>query len=189
MTGGVSNRKDAVRNRARIVDSARQAFAQYGADVPVSTIARIAGLGTATLYRHFPSREELLAAMFGEQIRHRIAILDDAVSDADPWRGFIRSLEAVVMLEIETPGIAQAIADRRSSIPVYEQFRARAMSDLGIIAQRLRDEGIVRKDFGPDDLVFIVVAIGAVSLAAREGTALRQARRLIEHLTHGVRIR
>ena len=117
--------------------------------------------------------------MFGEQIRHRIAILDDAVSDTDPWRGFIRSLEAVVMLEIESPGIAQAIADRRSSIPVYEHFRTRAMSDLGILAQRLRDEEIVRKDFGPDDIVLILVALGAVSVAARKGTALPQARRLI----------
>jgi AcrR family transcriptional regulator len=157
--------------------------------VAISTIARIAGVGTATLYRHFPTREDLLAAMFGEQIRHRIAILDAAVSDADPRRGFIRSLEAVVLLEIESPGIAQAIADRRSSIPVYEQFRTRAMRDLGILAQRLRDEDIVRKDFGPDDIVLMLVALGAVSVAAHTGTALPQARRLIKHLTEGVLIR
>ncbi|MGO2113023.1 MAG: hypothetical protein ACTH31_15570 [Pseudoclavibacter sp.] len=127
--------------------------------------------------------------MFGEQIRHRIAILDDAVSDADPWRGFIRSLEAVVMLEIESPGVAQAIADRRSSIPVYEQFRTRAMSALGILARRLREDGTVRADFGPEDIVLILVALGAVSGAGRKETALPQARRLITHLTDGVRIR
>lgn len=187
MTGG-SHRKDAVRNRARIVDAARLAFSQHGADVPVSTIARVAGLGTATLYRHFPSREDLLAAMFGEQIRQRIAILDDAVSDADPWRGFVRALEAVVMLEIDSPGVAQAIADRRSSIPIYEQFRTRAMSNLGILAQRLREDGAVRTDFGADDIVLILVALGAVSVAARGGSALTQARRLITHLTDGVRV-
>ena len=186
---GRSNRKDATRNQTGILDAARQAIAEHGADVPVSTIARIAGLGTATLYRHFPTREDLLAATFGEQIRHRIAILDDAVSDADPWRGFIRSLEAVVMLEIESPGLAQAIADRRSSIPIYEQFRTRAMADLGTLARRLREDGTVRPDFGPDDIVLILVALGAVSIAAREGTALPQARRLISHLTDGVRIR
>lgn len=184
-----SPRKDVVRNRSRIIEGARQAYAQHGAGVPLSAIARIAGLGTATLYRHFPSREELLAAMYGEQIRRRIAVLDEAVLDEDPWRGFVRSLEEVVLLEIETPGITQAIADHRSSIAVYEHFRARALADLGILAQRLRDEEIVRPDVGQEDMLLILVALGAVTVSAREGASRHHARRLIELLTSGLRLR
>ena len=186
---GASNRKDAIRNRARILDAARRPFAEHGIHVPVATIARTAGVGAATLYRHFPSRAELLTAMFGEQIRHRIAVLEDAVGDADPWRGFVRALEAVVLLEIDSPGIAQAIAEHRSSIPVYEEFRARAMAGLSDLAARLRQAGTVREDFGPDDIMLILVALGAVTSAARTDTALGSAQRLIEHLADGIRIR
>lgn len=185
----ISHRKDALRNRSRIIESAREAFAQHGPRVPFSTIARIAGLGTATLYRHFPSREELLAAMYGEQIHRRIAVLDQAVLDEDPWRGFVRSLEEVVLLELETPGITQAIADHRDSVPWYEQFRARALADLEILAQRLRDREIVRPDFGQEDVLLILVALGAVTVSAREGTSLHHARRLIDLLTSGLRLR
>lgn len=185
---GMSTRKDAVRNRARILDAARRAVVEHGGDVPITTIARIAGVGTATLYRHFPSRDDLLTAMFGEQVRQRIAILGDAVSDTDPWRGLIRSLEAVVMLELETPGIAQAIAERRSSISVYEEFRAQALASLDELARRLRQAGTVREDFGAEDIMLILVALGAVTVAARDGAALRRARRLIVLFTDGVRI-
>ena len=179
-------RKDVARNRARIIDAARIAFRQHGVSAPVATIARIAGVGTATLYRHFPSRDDLLMAMFGDQARHRTSVLDDAVADPDPWRGFVRSLETVVEVEIENPGLSEAIVSQRHAVPLYEELRVHAMAVLDALAARLRDGGIVDEEFRVADILLILAALKGVTDAAGEN-ALPQARRLIHHLAQGIR--
>lgn len=179
-------RCDAVRNRARILEVARDVFGERGVDVPTAAIARAAGVGAATLYRHFPTREILLTSVFGEQIEHCIAILDDAVDDPDPWRGFTRSLEAVVAIEVTTPGLTRAITSQRESLAVYDDFRSRAIDGLSVLIERLHDSRQVRDDFGVDDILTVVVALRAVAASDRGIAALR-ASRFIDLITHGIR--
>ncbi|WP_166979330.1 TetR/AcrR family transcriptional regulator [Paramicrobacterium fandaimingii] len=179
-------RKDAAQNRVRIIDAARVAFREYGPAAPVTTIARIAGVGTATLYRHFPSRDDLLTAMLGDQARHRIAVLDDAVADADPWRGFVTALETVVQLEIENPGLSDAIRAQSHTIPVYEELQLKAVRNLTTLVARLRNAGIVRPEFEVADVLLILAALNGIT-SADPRHALSRTRTFIDHLAHGIK--
>ncbi|HEX3591944.1 MAG TPA: helix-turn-helix domain-containing protein [Pseudonocardiaceae bacterium] len=78
-------RTDAVHNRVHILDVARQSFAEDGLDLPVREIARRAGIGVATVYRHFPARPDLVAAVLDERVRACTAEMREALADPDPW--------------------------------------------------------------------------------------------------------
>src|SRR5690242_18254064 len=92
-TGGEGLRADAARNRSQIVEAARDLFRTRGIDVPLSTVARRAGVGVATLFRRFPTREALVNEVFAEQIVRCEAVLEEAVAEPDPWCGFRRLVE------------------------------------------------------------------------------------------------
>jgi AcrR family transcriptional regulator len=86
-------RTDARHNRDRILAAARVAFETRGIDVPMAAIARRAGVGVATLYRRFPTRDALVTEVFEEQFRACAGLVDDALADDDPWRGFAELAE------------------------------------------------------------------------------------------------
>src|SRR6266404_3633713 len=81
-------RADAARNRAAIVAVARDVFAEQGLEAPLETIAARAGVGIATLYRRFPSREKLVAAALTEKVAAYAEVAEQALTVADPWVGF-----------------------------------------------------------------------------------------------------
>src|SRR4051794_13301478 len=81
-------RVDAVRNRERIVEVARELFAERGLDVPMAAIARRSGVGVATLYRRFPTKEALLTEVFADEFIACLSIVDKVLEDPDPWHGF-----------------------------------------------------------------------------------------------------
>src|SRR5699024_11493271 len=88
-SNGPSLRSDARRNRQRILCAARESFAERGLDAPVSAIARRAGVGIATSYRRFPTRDAIVAEVFADQFHRCDAALDEALHATDPWRGLI----------------------------------------------------------------------------------------------------
>jgi len=81
-------RADAARNRAVIVAVARDVFAEQGLEAPLEAIAARAGVGIATLYRRFPTREKLVAAALTEKVTAYAEAAEQALADADPWAGF-----------------------------------------------------------------------------------------------------
>ena len=86
-----ARRVDAQRNRERLVGAARDLFAAGGVEVSVREIARHAGVGVGTLYRHFPLREELVDAVLEDAFEELVAIAETALADTDSWSGFTRS--------------------------------------------------------------------------------------------------
>ena len=81
-------RSDALDNRERILDAPRAAFVAEGLNVPVREIARRAGVGPVTLYRHFPTKQLLATAAFTDQLYACRAIVDEGLADPDPWHSF-----------------------------------------------------------------------------------------------------
>jgi AcrR family transcriptional regulator len=81
-------RSDALDNRDRILDAARAVFAAEGLNVPMREIARRAGVGPATLYRRFPTKEMLVTEAVTEQMYACHVIVDEGLADPDPWHGF-----------------------------------------------------------------------------------------------------
>jgi AcrR family transcriptional regulator len=86
-------RADAVRNRAKVLDAARAAFAEHGAEAQMEDVARRAGVGIGTVYRHFPTKHALAAALVEEKFDRVIAHARELLDEPDPWRAIERSFE------------------------------------------------------------------------------------------------
>jgi AcrR family transcriptional regulator len=174
-------RVDARHNRERILEAAREAFAQQGIEVPMSAVARRAGVGVATLYRHFPHRAELVTAAFTEQLAQCVAALDDALQDPDPWRGLSLLLEKVCAMQAADRGFAGAFVARFPDALDYDDERARAGEGLARLVQRAKDAGRLREDFDPSDIALVLLANS--SLAAQpQHVAGAASRRLLSFL-------
>src|ERR1700742_905052 len=80
-------RKDAARNRARILEAARDLFQQRGLSASLNEIAHHAGVGVGAVYRHFPNKDELVEGLFEQRVAEIVARMEPALEDPDPWHG------------------------------------------------------------------------------------------------------
>jgi AcrR family transcriptional regulator len=151
-------RADAARNRAAIIEAARAVFAEQGLDAPLDEIAKRAGTGNATLYRRFPTRSDLVAAVFAERMAAHVDIVETALDDVDPWDGFASYIRAVAAMQAEDRGIADLVTMDLSSAPGIEQLRARAYDGLVQLIGRAHDAGVLRADFTDQDVVLLLMA-------------------------------
>src|ERR1700710_566812 len=101
-------RSDARDNRGRILAVARLAFAAEGLDVPIREIARRAEVGPATVYRHFHTKEALLAEAFAEQMASCSAVVAEGLAVVDPWTGFCLVIEKLMEMHALDRGFARA---------------------------------------------------------------------------------
>ncbi|MFE9659598.1 MULTISPECIES: TetR/AcrR family transcriptional regulator [unclassified Streptomyces] len=175
-----AQRADARHNRARLLRAAREAYALDGADVPSSAIARRAGVGTATLYRHFPTRGSLITAAFSEQLSHCVAALDEALQDDDPWRGLRHVLTEVCTMQAQDRGFSAAFLSRFPDAPDVRRERARAEASLAGLVQRAKDAGQLRKDFDPSDVTLLLLANDGV-VRRSPAASLAASRRLLAY--------
>ncbi|MEV4739331.1 helix-turn-helix domain-containing protein [Streptomyces sp. NPDC049555] len=157
-------RADARRNRALVLRAARSAFEEAGLAVPLGEIARRAGVGTGTVYRHFPSKDALFRATVADRVR---LFTDTArelagVDDAGPV--FFRYVAAVVRLSVRNKGLCDALEGTfQPSAGVEEDFRAA----LAVLLQRAQQAGAVRADVTVDDVRALLV--GCLSMEQRRG--------------------
>ena len=169
-------RSDALDNRERILGAARAVFAAEGLNVPMREIARRAGVGPATLYRHFPTKQMLATEAFTDQLCACRVIIDEGLADPDPWHGFCLVIEKVCELHARNRGFAAAF---RSAFPDAMDFtagREYAVNSVAELASRARDAGHLRPDFVLDDLILMIMAndgIHATSPATRVAASRR----------------
>ena len=151
-------RADAARNRQAIIETARDVYGQRGLDAPLDEIARLAGVGNATLYRHFPSRCALVAAVFAETLRRVIEAAAQALDNPHPWDGFAGHVRFLCRLQATDRGLADLLTTEITGAPELEKLRARAYEDFIRIADRAKASGDLRADFVPEDLVMLLMA-------------------------------
>ncbi|GLY02689.1 MULTISPECIES: TetR/AcrR family transcriptional regulator [Actinoplanes] len=174
-------RSDARRNRDRILDAARDLFAVRGLDVPMASVARRAGVGAATLYRHFPTKESLVTAVFAEQFTACVAVVDRALADPDPWRGFCTLLHKVCDLQVSDRGFGQAFLAAFPDTGGVAAERARGYQGFVELTRRAQAAGRLRPDFVPADLALLIASVcGLVTVAPDEAGA--GAQRLVAYL-------
>ncbi|WP_231444546.1 TetR/AcrR family transcriptional regulator [Brevibacterium zhoupengii] len=174
-------RADAADNRARILTVARELFAERGIDVPMTAIARRAGVGAATLFRRFPDRRSLITEVFATQISHCESVLTQAAADPDPWRGFCSFVEDLGRMQIEDRGFTEAFISAFSEGQGIDEKRMHAEAVFADLVDRAQKSGRLRPDFDPSDLMLIFLANGGVSEAPPEH-AQDLSRRLIAYL-------
>jgi AcrR family transcriptional regulator len=151
-------RADAARNREAIVEAARAVFAEQGLDAPLDEIAKRAGTGNATLYRRFPTRSDLVAAVFAERMAAQVEAVETALDDDDPWNGFASYIRAVAAMQADDRGIADLVHLDLSSAPEIEQLRARAYDGVVQLVGRAQEAGVLRADFTDQDVVLLLMA-------------------------------
>ncbi|MGW3951260.1 TetR/AcrR family transcriptional regulator [Streptomyces sp. NPDC004752] len=179
-------RSDARRNRDRILAAAREAFAARGIDVPVTTIARRAGVGVATLYRRFPTRASLVTQAFAEEIAVCATVLDEALEDPDPWHGFCTVIQKVSAMQARDRGFTAAFLSQFPDNPDYARELTRTARNLARLIQRAKDAGRLRDDFDITDIPLLLRAVGGLTDCSPEVSA-PAARRLVAYLLHSFR--
>jgi AcrR family transcriptional regulator len=178
---GSGLRVDAERNRARVVAVAREVFAEQGLGVPMTEIARRAGVGIATLYRRFPTPEDLIVATFAEKMTAYADAIDTALADPDPWRGFCAYVERVCAMQADDRGFTRVLTTTFPQAKAFEAERDRAYRGLGELILSAQRAGRLRGDFSPEDLVLFLMANAGVVEAT--GDAAPDAwRRLVAYL-------
>jgi AcrR family transcriptional regulator len=159
-------RRDAERNRARLIEIGRVVLAELGPDAPLEEIARRAGVGIGTLYRHFPTREALVASIFAEHMEEVLAAAEDAAGAEDGWAGLVGFLERALALQARNLPLrsvflrvpAEANAERRKRIqPALDRAIACA-----------KEQGSLRADFAVGDLVVAMWSFAPIFEATAE---------------------
>jgi AcrR family transcriptional regulator len=169
-------RADAEDNRARILGAAQALFAAGDLNVPMRLVAERAGVSSATLYRRFPTKAALAAAVFAEQMRACEAIVAEALADPDPWRGFCLVIEEICELHARNGGFTAAFMSSYPGAVDLAQERRRALRSVAVLADRAKHAGRLRADFVLDDLIIVLMAnrgIRAPTAAAQVAAARR----------------
>lgn len=164
-------RTDAAANRERIVQVARTAFGDNGLDVPMSEIARRAGVGVATLYRRFPTREALVAEAFTEEMRTCAGLLDRALADPDPWRAFSRVIVEVCAMHARDQGFSAAFVAALPHAAAFAALRERTERGLAELVRRAQASGDLRPDFDVADIALVLQANRGIRLPTPAETA------------------
>lgn len=148
-------RSDARRNRERLVASARALFARKGVDVSVEEITQRAGVGMGTLYRHFPTKEDLLDAVLEDAFAELVGQAEQAVLEEDAWAGFTRFLERALELHAANRGLKDVLASRAHGRRRADAMRERMRPLVRRLVERAQEQGALRRDFAPEDLPLV----------------------------------
>ena len=174
-------RADAERNRERVIEAAREVFAEQGLDASLNEVARRAGVGVATLFRRFPNREALISATFAAKIAAYADATEEALADPDPWRGFCTYVERTCAMQVEDRGFTEMLTH---TFPVTEQFedeRVRITAGFAELLTRAKASGQLRQDFEHVDMALVLMAnAGVVAVTAEAAPGAW--RRLIGYL-------
>ncbi|WP_399880953.1 TetR/AcrR family transcriptional regulator [Streptomyces sp. BBFR51] len=176
-------RADALDNRERILDAARTLFAAEGLHVPMREVARRAGVGPATLYRRFPTKQALVTEAFTDQLRACEAIVDEGLAHPDPWRGFCLVIEKTCELHARHRGFTEAFMAAYPEAMDFAAARRYTLRSVGELAHRAKGPDGLRQDFVLDDLILMIMAnrgIRAASTTARVAASRRFAALVIQ---------
>ena len=178
-------RADAQRNRERILEVAKKEFTRSGANASLEDIAKKACVGPGTLYRHFPTREDLLVAVYRSEVE-KLAAAERTFADTMPPVEALRAwlllfVDAVETKQIIAPVLNTLVGDPKK---VFEASYAQIHEALRALVKRAIKSGDIRKDLDPIDLLRALVGVANVSACP---DWQESARRLVEILILGAR--
>lgn len=155
-------RADAKRNREVLIETASHLFAERGLDVPLDEIAKRAGVGSGTLYRHFATRQDLVAAVFLDRTAQTVAAVERAVQDDDAWHGFVTYIRETCRAQAADRGMADLIA---TGYPNRElrALQSRGYDGFSRLVERTKASGDLRPDFTPEDLILLYMAVAGIT--------------------------
>jgi len=161
-TAGQPLRSDAERNRERITVAARKVFARDGLGASMASVAREAGVGIATMFRRFPTKEELVDAVFIDRMDAYADAVAVALEDPDPWNGFVGYIETACAMQAADSGFADVLITTFPTAKALERRRNEAYEGMVELIGRAKATGRLREDFDSSDLVLLHMANAGV---------------------------
>jgi AcrR family transcriptional regulator len=153
-------RADAVRNRERVLEAAKAVFSQGGPEASLEMVARRAGVGIGTLYRHFPTREALYEAVYRHEVEQLVELARHLEAETGPVEALRRWLQAGVEFMATKKGMAAALAMAAQGSPDLVAYSLdRLTRAVGELLQRAAATGEIRVDIGPEDLLRTLVGM------------------------------
>src|SRR5690242_3146508 len=140
-------RADARRNRERILEAAKEVFGEQGADAQMDDVARRAGVGVGTVYRHFPNKDVLMGELVTEKFRSFTEAAGEALENKDAWQGFCGLLEDTAAHMAENVALQDALRTTSAAFEYAEPARLELNAQLERLVKRAQKEGKLRKDF------------------------------------------
>src|ERR1700728_1907789 len=161
--GGVPRRKDAERNRRRLLAAAREVFRDRGVAATLNDVAHHAGLGVGTVYRHFANKEELIDALFDDMVTTVDGYVQEAAEEPDAWLGLTRALQQVCEVQAFDRGLREVMLGTGRGPERQRQMRDRVAPTVDAIVARAQQQGTLRADVVPADFPILQLMVGAVS--------------------------
>jgi AcrR family transcriptional regulator len=153
-------RADAVRNRERVLEAAKAVFSAGGPDASLEEVARRAGVGIGTLYRHFPTRQSLFEAVYRREVQHLGELAEELKGDAAPVEALRRWLRSNVEFVATKKGMLAALAlAAHGSSELYAETFKRLTKAVGALLERAVAAGEIRGDISPEDLLRALIGM------------------------------
>jgi AcrR family transcriptional regulator len=160
-------RRDAERNRQRILAAARELFAERGLEVTLDDIAHAAGVGVGTVYRRFPDKDELIEALFEVRIGEVVDAAHEALEVADPWDAYVGFLTRALELQASDRGLKEVLLGSARGRERVESAREKIQPAAVTLLRRAQLAGVVRDDLDIADVVLLQFAISEVANLSR----------------------
>jgi AcrR family transcriptional regulator len=161
-------RKDAERNRQRILEAARELFTEQGLGVTLNDIAHYAGCGVGTVYRRFPDKEQLIDALFEERVGELVRRAEQALTDPDPWSGLTGFLEHGLQQQAADRGLKELLLSTDDGRARVAGVRERLEPIIRQLIDRAHASGALRRDVAHQDMPVLQVMLGSVIDGARD---------------------
>jgi AcrR family transcriptional regulator len=155
-------RRDAERNRRRILAAARGLIAERGLGVGYEEIAREADVGVGTVYRRFPTRDGLFHELFHDRVDAVVEILEEALAVEDPWEGLCQFMRRDFELQSSDRGLREFMLGRADSTELRQRSRDRIQPLVAELVERARTAGRLREDVGQGDIEIILAMVGGL---------------------------
>lgn len=160
---GRAPRRDAERNRQRILDAAAEVFTERGLEATLDDVARHAGVGVGTVYRHFRDKASLADVMFEERIDTLVQMAEQAHSEPDPWSALVSFLEQAAEVLTGDRGLRQILMFAAHGHDRVGYARDRMRPAVAFLVDRAQAAGQVRDDFAPTDVPIVEFMLGAIA--------------------------
>jgi AcrR family transcriptional regulator len=180
-------RADALRNRALLLDAARTVFRRDGLAAQMDAIAETAGLGVGTLYRHFPTKDALIAVLVRERLERLTASAEEAVRARDPWAGVAGLVWALATFEAEDQGMVDILTDSAAQTADVSAAMSAFVDRMAVSVSRAQTAGEMRSDVSADDVLVAVCGVGKMMTPGGDPGDGRW-RRLVQVILDGLRV-
>jgi AcrR family transcriptional regulator len=158
--GGRPMRADARRNRERLIGAAREVFGEQGSGASMEAIAKHAGVGVGTLYRHFPNRFDIVEAVYQDDVEELVRAAEEATEQLEPWEAVEAFFEAFLRYAKTKQALLSELQQAFEKNPVLRsKMRERIDAAFDLVVEQAKQAGVIREDVRGSDLTQLVSPI------------------------------